>query len=140
MIYEVKVFTPAGDLIKVIPPGKIINRVWRSMGMSTASYREPSEGELKAAKAKFENKKRRCKYCPEYFIPRYENSNNCGSGTCKQRQYRALGAAPVVEKICPGCSKPFKGSAARKWCNNPCDWETGKTQKRMRGANEARKR
>jgi hypothetical protein len=122
MIYDVKIFTPEGDLKETIESKDVVHDMWHSRGFPTKSFQEMTTKEKEELKAKEDATKRKCKYCPELFEPRFDTSVVCRSKLCKQRYYRELGKAPLIDKICPSCLKPFKGNERSLYCLNPCRW------------------
>jgi len=130
MIYEVKVFSPSGELKKTIKPKYLINRVWRSEGLTTKSFKEPTLKEIALQEIENKKDKVKCIYCPKYFKARHLTSKVCKSTRCKQKHYRAFGAVPKEDKICPVCFNPFYATPSRKFCNNPCKFRSKSKRKR----------
>lgn len=122
MIYDVRVLTPEGKVKKIVKVKTLMNQIWKQEGLSTRSFKEMNAEAKAKALAKADGPKKKCKYCPTLFSPRFPTSLVCKSKACKQRHYRELGAAPKIEKICIRCKKPFKGNQLRIYCNNPCKY------------------
>jgi len=122
MIYDVKVLTPDGTVKKIVKVKTLMHKIWKDEGLSTRSFKEMNAEAKAKALAKAEGPKKTCKYCPTVFSPKFDTSIVCKSKACKQRHYRAIGAAPKLPKTCPRCTKTFYGTENRIYCNNPCKY------------------
>lgn len=119
MIYEVKIMTPEGNIKQIIPSEILTKQVWINEQLNPISTQELL-AQAEKEQAKKQAKLRKCIYCSTMFIPRTEGKLYCTNRKCSCASYRERKKAPLLNKLCPICKKPFKGTASRKYCNNPC--------------------
>lgn len=122
MIYDVKVLNSKGELKQTITADTLLKQVWKAEGCPTKHVDELLEiARLKKdKKVRVDSDRKKCKYCPELFFPKFATSITCPKNKCKQRHYRERGAMPRTAMVCPKCNKTFQGYERSVYCNNPC--------------------
>ena len=136
MIYDVRVLDHLGELKKTITADTLLKQVWKAEGCPTKHVDELLEiarlKKNKNKKVRVDSDRKKCKYCPELFFPKFSTSLICPKNKCKQKHYRELGAMPRVEMTCPKCNKIFQGYERSVYCNSPCVY-TKKWKRKNKG-------